>query len=54
MEFQSEQQKGYSSIFIFKCKMCKITSSYTSENEDDHQYLPINKAMVNGSIVIGM
>lgn len=54
MEFQNEQRKGYNSSFKFKCKMCNITSIFTSENEYDSQYMPINKALVNGSIAIGM
>lgn len=53
MQFLSEQRRGYSSIFKFRCKMCGITSIITSENEHDSNYLPINKALVNGSIAIG-
>lgn len=53
MQFLTEQRKGYSSTFKFRCKMCGITSIITSENEHDSNYLPINKALVNGSIAIG-
>jgi len=54
MVFQSECRKGYMSVFNFRCKMCNINSSFTSENfHHTNNYLPINKAIVNGSLAIG-
>lgn len=55
MVFVSETRMGYMSIFKFKCKMCNITSKFTSEmSENTAPYLSINKAIVNGSLAIGM
>lgn len=55
MEFQSERIKGYKSVFMFKCKMCNINSSITTEKDsaENNEYLPINKAVVSGSLSIG-
>jgi len=54
MVFQSECRKGYMSVLNFRCKMCNISSSFTSENiQHTNNYLPINKAIVNGSLAIG-
>jgi len=55
MVFISETRKGYMSVFTFKCKMCNIISKITSEMlNNTAPYLPINKAIVNGSLAIGM
>ncbi|CAI6373705.1 unnamed protein product [Macrosiphum euphorbiae] len=55
MAFQSECHKGYLSVFSFRCKMCNKSSSFTSENiQNKDKYLPINKAIVNGSLAIGI
>lgn len=55
MVFISETRKGYMSVFTFKCKLCNIISKITSEILDNTSpYLPINKAIVNGSLAIGM
>lgn len=55
MQFQSECRRGYKSVFIFKCKMCCKSSSITTEKDvPENNYLPINKAVVSGSLSIGM
>ncbi|CAI6355909.1 unnamed protein product [Macrosiphum euphorbiae] len=55
MVFISETRKGYMSVFTFKCKMCNIISKITSEMlNNTAPYLPINKAIVNGSLAIGI
>ncbi|CAI6362985.1 unnamed protein product [Macrosiphum euphorbiae] len=55
MLFISETRKGYMSVFTFKCKMCNIISKITSEMlNNTAPYLPINKAIVNGSLAIGI
>lgn len=53
MEFLTEHRRGCSSTFKFRCKMCGIKSIITSENDQDSNFLSINKALVNGSIAIG-
>jgi len=40
------------SIFSFQCKMCNDISTITTENSN--VYLPINKAIVKGSLAIGI
>lgn len=55
MQFQSECRRGYKSVFIFKCKMCGKSSSITTEKDvPENNYLPINKAVVSGSLSVGM
>jgi len=54
MEFKYEIRKGYSSEFKFQCKMCGTMSFISTENYNETQYLPINRAMINGSLAIGM
>ncbi|KAE9543065.1 hypothetical protein AGLY_002976 [Aphis glycines] len=55
MVFISETRKGFMSVFTFKGKMCNIISKITSEMLDNTAlYLPINKAIVNGSLAIGI
>ncbi|CAI6360701.1 unnamed protein product [Macrosiphum euphorbiae] len=57
MAFQSECHKGYLSVFSFgvKCVITNKSSSFTSENiQNKDKYLPINKAIVNDSLAIGI
>jgi len=54
MEFQMEVRIGYSSTFHFECIMCGTTSRISTENEKENLYLPINQAITNGSLAIGM
>jgi len=49
-----EVRKGYSLTFHFECKMCGTTSCISTENENENPYLPINQAIINGSVAIGM
>jgi len=60
MEFISEIRRGYSSIFKYNCKMCGTKLNISSEIDQKSEsinsnknYLPINQALVNGSIAIG-
>lgn len=52
MEYVSKKINGYFSTFEFKCKMCCIKMSITSENIKT-DYLSINKAVLNGTVAIG-
>lgn len=54
MEFQSERIKGYKSYFLFKCKICSEKISISLEKNVAEDYLPINKAVISGSLAIGM
>lgn len=53
MEFESELMRGYSSEFYFRCKMCGVKNKFLSENIQNN-YIPINKALVNASLAIGI
>lgn len=53
MEFESELIRGYSSEFNFRCKMCGVKEIFSSENKHN-DYLPINKALVNATLAIGI
>lgn len=53
MIFKSESRNGYTSKFKFQCQVCSIESIINSENPKE-TYIPINKALVNGSIATGM
>jgi len=54
MEFKMEIRKGYSSKFKFECKMCGTVTFISTENENENKYLPINQAIINGSLAIGL
>lgn len=51
-DFVKEIRSGYSSLWIFKCKMCFIKIRINSERNCD--YIPINQAATNASIGIGI
>ncbi|XP_025198499.1 uncharacterized protein LOC112596890 [Melanaphis sacchari] len=53
MEYVSEKLNGYFSTFEFKCKMCCIKMRISSENIKA-DYLTINKAVLNGTVAIGI
>lgn len=53
MTFKSEIRNGYTLSFKFECQICCIESIIHSENSKE-SYIPINKALVNGSIAAGM
>lgn len=53
MIFKREEKQGYFSIFYFHCKMCGIEKKITSENTNNFECIPINKAVVNATIAIG-
>lgn len=54
MEFVSEKQEGFRSVFKFSCKMCKIITCISSEKSNPLNYIPINDAVVSGTIGIGI
>lgn len=55
MKILSKTRKGYMSIFTFQCEMCNVISTFKSEmSTNTTPCLPINKAVVNGSLSIGM
>lgn len=54
MEFISELISGYSSTFSFRCKMCRIETKIKSENVKNTNHIPINQALVNATLAIGM
>ncbi|KAL4153670.1 hypothetical protein QTP88_001503 [Uroleucon formosanum] len=53
MEYVSEKLNGYFSTFEFKCKICCIKMRISSENIKA-DYLTINKAVLNGTVAIGI
>ncbi|CAI6352824.1 unnamed protein product [Macrosiphum euphorbiae] len=54
MIFKEEEKQGYFSIFHFKCKMCGIEKKISCENTKNVECIPINKAVVNATIAIGI
>ncbi|CAH1724626.1 uncharacterized protein LOC126550332 isoform X2 [Aphis gossypii] len=54
MIFKREEINGYFSIFFFHCKMCGIEKQISSENTKNIECIPINKAVVNSTIAIGI
>lgn len=52
MSFVSEKRYGFFSKFNFQCKVCNIVKVISSE-PSDKSYLPINKAVTNGTVAIG-
>ncbi|KAE9545550.1 hypothetical protein AGLY_001093 [Aphis glycines] len=54
MIFKREEINGYFSIFYFHCKMCGIEKQISSENTKNIECIPINKAVVNSTIAIGI
>lgn len=53
VEFINEIRKGFESTWIFKCNMCNTLTKIESENKE-LVYVPINKAVVNGTCAIGI
>ncbi|CAI6362268.1 unnamed protein product [Macrosiphum euphorbiae] len=53
VELINEITKGFATKWIFKCKMCNLLTTLESEN-NDLNYIPINKAIVNGTYAIGI
>lgn len=51
-EYLQEIRSGYSSMWIFRCKMCSIKIKINSEKKCD--YIPINQAATNASIGVGI
>lgn len=54
MEYVSEKQEGFKSIFKFSCKMCNLVTSIFSEKKSPSNYIPLNDAIVNGTIGAGI
>ncbi|CAI6374567.1 unnamed protein product [Macrosiphum euphorbiae] len=54
MVFQNECRRGYTSVFTFKCKMCNFENTIFSERTVQSNSFGINRAIVNGSLVIGI
>lgn len=52
MVFVSEKRCGFFSKFKFRCQMCNIETIIFSEPTNE-TYLPINKAVINGTVAIG-
>ncbi|XP_029342286.1 uncharacterized protein LOC103310448 [Acyrthosiphon pisum] len=53
VEFMKEIRKGFESTWIFKCKMCNLLTTILSETKK-LEYIPINKAITNGTCAIGI
>lgn len=53
VEFVNELQIGFRTTWMFKCKMCNLVTTILSE-KDNLEYVPINKAVVNGTCAIGI
>ncbi|XP_050054015.1 uncharacterized protein LOC126549304 isoform X8 [Aphis gossypii] len=54
MIFKREEINGYFSIFYFHCKICGIEKQISSENTKNIECIPINKAIVNSTVAIGI
>lgn len=55
VEFIKEIRMGFETRWLFKCKMCNMDTIITSESQDlNYSYIPINKAVLNGTIAIGI
>lgn len=52
-EFIKETRKGFKCWWLFKCKVCNIESIIQSDIDDKHK-IPINEAVANASIVVGI
>lgn len=53
VEYINEICMGFETRWYFKCKMCHMVTTITSESQDLSS-IPINKAAVNGTIAIGI
>ncbi|KAL4122792.1 hypothetical protein QTP88_015067 [Uroleucon formosanum] len=53
MEFISENRNGFFSKFKFVCQMCKTTAIISSDSKEESR-LPINEAITNGTVAIGI
>ncbi|XP_029348145.1 uncharacterized protein LOC100575276 isoform X2 [Acyrthosiphon pisum] len=53
VDFISESTKGFECSWKFQCRMCNMKTVITSEKRDP-EIIPINKAVVNGTIAIGI
>lgn len=53
VEFVKEIRKGFESNWIFKCNMCNSLTSIFSETKK-LDYIPINKAIFNGTCAVGI
>lgn len=49
----NEVRKGFETTWTFKCTMCQSITVITSESKELN-YVPINQAIVNGTIAIGI
>lgn len=52
-EFIKETRKGFQCSWFFKCKMCNIVTIIQSDIDDNNK-IPINKAVANASISVGI
>lgn len=52
-EFIKEIRKGFKCSWLFKCKMCNIETIIQSDIDDKHK-IPINEAVANASIAVGI
>lgn len=51
-ELVKEYRNGYFCTWTFKCKMCNLITKIESEKSES--YIPINKAIVNATVGIGI
>lgn len=54
MELICETQYGFRSSFKFICKMCNLELIIHSEKKEPSPNIPINEAIVNGTIAAGL
>lgn len=54
MDFISEKQEGFRSVFKFSCKMCNLITYIFSEKKNPLNYIPLNVAIVSGTIGVGI
>lgn len=54
MEFVSEKREAFVSFLKFACQMCNIRTTISSENKKSTTYMPLNEAVVSGTIATGI
>lgn len=54
MQFISEKQEGFRSVFKFSCNMCNLVTFIYSEKKSPSNYIPVNEAIVSGTIGAGL
>lgn len=54
VEFLNENTRGFTSSWTFICKMCNSKTIITSEDQNNLDIIPLNKAAVNATVAAGI